>query len=1180
MTDRCLTNLRTQYCSEDSPARRGGCFEPLRKSLQLLTRTLCLAAMSALAIHAPAQAGAAKSPVNAGPPSTGRLTGSALRQEAERWYASGHRSPDKRPAAWHVFRALQQAGRVAATSAAAHAQSIATSGGSWQLAGPLPLNTSGSISAGLPTQDYGNISGRIGALALDPSDPTGNTVWVGAANGGVWKCTHALSSATCTPKTDAQASLSTGAIAINPSNGTIYVGTGEGISGAVDQVYGQGILTSADGGASWKLITSADGGAENLFGLAFSLILIDPTNPQVIVAATEGGLGGFGWGTPTSLQGQTFNWTGIYRSTDGGSSWSLAFPPTAGGVSANATDLAYDSTCGCYYAAFKGNGLWKSTDQGATWSSLPSPFPSGASVSLTQTATNFGNAKLSVRGGVLYSVIADGTGDLSAPSACTAGQTTGCDTGIQESADGGQTWTPIAAPAVNSAGDSLFCEITNAGNHCQGWYDIFIVAPAGGSNLIVGGLDAYAASSVNGTSTNWTDLENSYSGVAGLVHGDNHSLVAVNSNTWFIGTDGGLWGTQDAGSTWTNQNATLGNIQFYGVTADPASTGVWLAGAQDNGTSKSVAGSTAWNRVYLGDGGFTAINSNNPSQYFVEYPGMILRFDDAAATMTNNVSNVVDSSYTQDGEAFIQPYHLLPHDQTTLVMGTCRIWEGPTVTATDGAGWKAISNDLTGGGSGSSNCQQNGDYIRDLEAGPTTANPNVDSVMYAVTTDDHVAVSRNANTSTPTFTDVSGNGLPSDSSLGHPFSSVALNPSDSATAYVTVQGFGMGHVFKTVNYGASWTDITGNLPDAPANGVLVDPLNTNNVYVATMTGVYVAADGGVSGETWSQMGSGLPNADVMQLALSNTSPRMLGAATHGRGLWTIAALQNSTSSAPDFTLSVSPSTQSVSAGSGATISVSTAGLNGDTASITLSCSAPATGCTFSPQTVAPGGTSTLSVAAGALAVGTNSITISATDGTNSHTASPTITVNAAPDFALSASPSSLSVNAGQTASYTLTLTASGGFSSAVSLACSGAPSGTSCSFSPASVTPSGGSATATVTIATVAPSSATAFLHAGALPPSAPGQSPWKYAALGAGLFPFLLVRRIRRNWIARGLIVTTLTIACTMMSACMAGSGSGSSGGSSAPSNPGTPSGTSTITVTGTSGALSHSTTVTLTIN
>lgn len=288
LTDRCLTNLRTQYCSEDSPARRGGCFEPLRKSLQLLTRTLCLAAMSALAIHAPAQAGAAKSPVNAGPPSTGRLTGSALRQEAERWYASGHRSPDKRPAAWHVFRALQQAGRVAATSAAAHAQSIATSGGSWQLAGPLPLNTSGSISAGLPTQDYGNISGRIGALALDPSDPTGNTVWVGAANGGVWKCTHALSSATCTPKTDAQASLSTGAIAINPSNGTIYVGTGEGISGAVDQVYGQGILTSADGGASWKLITSADGGAENLFGLAFSRILIDPTNPQVIVAATEG----------------------------------------------------------------------------------------------------------------------------------------------------------------------------------------------------------------------------------------------------------------------------------------------------------------------------------------------------------------------------------------------------------------------------------------------------------------------------------------------------------------------------------------------------------------------------------------------------------------------------------------------------------------------------------------------------------------------------------------------------------------------------------------------------------------------------------------------------------------------------------------------------------------------------
>lgn len=1233
---------------------------------------------AAFAVQAAAQASPAHAPATTVPSATGRWAPSILRAEAERWYASGHRSPDQRPAAWHVFRALQQAGRIVGSPADKPRQAIATSGGSWQLAGPLPLNTAGSTDAGLPTQDYGNISGRISALALDPSDPTGNTLWVGAANGGVWKCAHALSSATCTPKTDAQASLSTGAIAINPSSGTIYVGTGEGIAGAVDQVYGQGILTSTDGGDSWNLVTSADGGAENLFGLAFSRILVDPTNPQIIVAATEGGLGGFGWGTPTSLQGQTFNWTGIYRSTDGGATWSLAFPPTAGGVTANATDLAYDPACRCYYAAFKGNGLWKSTDQGASWSSLPSPFPSGANVSSTQSATNFGTAKLSVRGGILYSVIADGTGDLSAPSACAVGQTSGCDTGIQQSSDGGQTWSPIAAPPTNSAGDSLFCEITNTGKDCQGWYDVFLVAPAGGSNLVVGGLDAYMAASVNGTNTNWTDIENSYSNLAGLVHGDNHVLVAVNSNTWFIGTDGGLWGTQDAGSTWTNQNATLGNIQFYGVSADPTNSGVWLAGAQDNGTSKSLAGNTVWNRVYLGDGGFTAINSNKSSQYFVEYPGVIMRFDDGAVTMTNNVSTVVDISYTQDAEAFIQPYHLLPHDQTSILMGTCRIWEGPTITASDGAGWKAISNDLTGGGSGSSNCQQNGNYIRDVEAGSTTANPNVDSVIYAVTTDDHVAVSQNANTSTPTFSDVSGNGLPADASLGHPFSSVAINPVDSATAYVTVQGFGMGHVFKTSNYGASWIDITGNLPDAPANWILVDPQNTKNVYVATMTGVYVAADGGVSGETWTQMGTGLPNADVMQLALSTTSPRMLGAATHGRGLWTIAPLQASGPATPDFSISVSNSSASVVAGTNATLVVNTAGLSGDTANITLSCNAPSTGCSFSPSVVAPGGSSSLIISANSLVVGTNTIVVNATDGTNTHTASATvtvtsavpnfnitltpsstsinagtnaaitvntaavngdtasikfqctqpvsgcsfspatvtpggsatltvaasalslgsntidvsatdgtntqtastsITVNAAPDFSMSASPATVSVNPGQSASFTLTLTPSGGFNAAISLSCSGAPSGASCSIAPNSVTPSGASATATVTITTIAPSSAavTSFRSA-QLPPGVPGPSPWKFAVLGAGLFP-LLLHRVRKAWAARGWILGTLAILFTLLSACGSGSNTGSGSGTT-PSNPGTPSGTSTITLTGTSGALSHSTNVTLTVN
>lgn len=929
------------------------------------------------------------------PPPEG-WTPSTLRKGAELWYASGRRSPDQYPSAWHLYQARQQARRLwHAQLSSSNANQSAVIGGSWQFAGPLPLNTSGSTSGGVPVQDYGNISGRVSTLALDPGDPTGNTLWVGAANGGVWKCTHALSSATCTAMTDAQTSLSIGSIAISPSSGPIYVGTGEADC-CSDLVYGQGILTSTNGGSTWTLVTSADGGMESFFGLAFSRILIDPANPQIIVASAQNGLDGFtGAGTPTALQGQTFNWEGIYRSTNAGVTWSLAFPPTTGG-DAGATDIAYDSNCGCYYAAFSGNGLFKSTDQGATWSPVnASPFPSGAAVSLTSngTVTNFSTAKISIRGGVMYSVIVDNTGDLSAPSPCATGQTTGCDTGIQQSTDGGQTWTPISVPATNAAGDSVMCETTSFGKDCQGNYDIFLLAPPGGTNLVLGGLDAYATTTVSGMSTSWTDIENSYSNVAGLVHGDNHALVALNNGTWFVGTDGGVWATENSGSAWSNLNATLGITQFYTVTADPVNSGVWLSGAQDNGTSKSSASTATWDRVMLGDGGFTAISTSNEAEYFAEFPGAISRFDDAADTMTNNFSNVVDTSFTKDAEAFYQPYHLLPHDQSTIIMGTCRVWEGPTVTATDGAGWATISNDLTGGGSGSGTCQKNGDVIRDLEAASTSANPKVDSVIYAVTTDDHVAVSQNANSAAPTFTDVSGNGLPQDGQGAHPFSSVAINPANSAIAYVTALGFGMGHIFKTSNYGGSWTDITGNLPDAPANWVAIDPLNTNDIYLATDTGVYVATDGGVSGETWQQMGSGLPQADALQLTISATSPRMLAAATHGRGLWTIAPLQASGSANPDFTVTASPSTQSVAAGSNASLTVSTSAVNGDTASISLTCTTPVSGCSFSPSSVTPGNSSTLTVAASALVAASNTVTISATDGTNTHTASATVDVS-------------------------------------------------------------------------------------------------------------------------------------------------------------------------------------------
>src|SRR5579872_6532525 len=148
-----------------------------------------------------------------------------------------------------------RAQRAAALAAGTGTGAISLSSGSWLPLGPAPL---ASDASGNGTQDYHQVAGRATAIAIDPADPTGNTVYIGGAQGGVWKSTNAgasvANSVTWTPVADDQATLSVGSIAIqpgnsNPSQSVILVGTGEADNSA-DSYFGLGILRSADGGIS------------------------------------------------------------------------------------------------------------------------------------------------------------------------------------------------------------------------------------------------------------------------------------------------------------------------------------------------------------------------------------------------------------------------------------------------------------------------------------------------------------------------------------------------------------------------------------------------------------------------------------------------------------------------------------------------------------------------------------------------------------------------------------------------------------------------------------------------------------------------------------------------------------------------------------------------------------------
>ena len=190
-----------------------------------------------------------------------------------------------------------QAARSLAVSATAQT-SLST--GAWTPLGPAPL---ASDASGNGTQDYHQVAGRATAVAIDPADSTGNTVYIGGAQAGIWKSTNAANpspnNVTWTPLTDGQATLSIGSIAIQPGNGNpaqslILAATGEADSSS-DSYFGLGILRSANGGASWSLISTANSGALSFTGLggtrmAFSTASGQTSTVVAAMATTSEGL--------------------------------------------------------------------------------------------------------------------------------------------------------------------------------------------------------------------------------------------------------------------------------------------------------------------------------------------------------------------------------------------------------------------------------------------------------------------------------------------------------------------------------------------------------------------------------------------------------------------------------------------------------------------------------------------------------------------------------------------------------------------------------------------------------------------------------------------------------------------------------------------------------------------------
>jgi hypothetical protein len=1006
------------------------------------------------------------------------------------WFLRGRTAPPGQSAALLRFRAYQQKlqiRKLRMASPRAAAAAITLTGG-WAPLGPSPLASDAGNG-----QDYNWVSGRATAVAIDPADTTGNTVYVGGAHAGVWKSTNAgtplTSSVHWAPVLDYESTLAVGSIAIQPNNNdptksVILVGTGEPNSSA-DSYYGLGILRSADAGNTWTLVQSAATG-QSFAGMGFSKIAFSMANSNLVVAAAGTASKGIDEGLQTAATYPAN--LGVYYSTNGGVSWSFASIKDGATTIApgSVTSVVYNTSVAKFFAAIRRHGIYSSSD-GVNWMRLTSQ--PGAGLTTANCPANPSSANCPIYRAEL--TVVPGRNEMYTWVVSLSSSGSEADGGIWQSLNGGSSWTQISDTGITNCGDPGGCGVS------QGTYNLELLASPNGSatNLYAGAINLYRCTINNPSSPSCTflNLTHVYGCVSiAHVHPDQHhlaSIIASGKELMYFANDGGIYraldgytglttGTCGGTNQFDSLNQTLGSMtQFVSFSVHPTDSQTMLGGTQDNGSPATSSASPAnqqWGNVHAGDGGYNAITSNSPNDWFTSYPDIppaSLEIDycgsgsNCNAGLFNQVIGSVNLG-NDDGE-FYFPYTLDPQAPAELLVGTCRIWR--VDNAKNPTKFTALSPDFEPGGT--TPCSGGEiNLVRSIAAGgPKDAN-GFSKVIYAGTdglgplagtgitpTGGRVFVTTDASVATPVFTEVTGNINPSH----YPVSDIAIDTSDATgqTAYVTIMGFGVSHVWKTTNAGGSWTDFTGTgLQDSPANSVIVD---SGVVYVGTDVGVFY---GSTSSPSWSEVGPApavsangyLPNVPVSALRIfSSGSQKLLRASTYGRGIWQFGL-------SADYQIAVSNSPQTIFPGQTATFNGTLTSMGGYNSAVTLTCTAgstsPPTTCTPpAPVTPTTGGAA-FAVSTGG-SVGTYSFNIHGVGADAAHIAHDAPVVLQVVDFAIGTpSPASVSVVQGNTAQgVVFQVTASGSFNGTVNLSCAGLPTNASCSFSPsAAVQPRSG----------------------------------------------------------------------------------------------------------------------------
>jgi hypothetical protein len=817
----------------------------------------------------------------------------AQRFLAARGVAAGHRALP-RSLALHSLAAASLARTMAAR--AQNTPGSSGSGSTWTPLGPTAVIT----------PDFGLVTGRVTAIALDPSDATGNHVYIGTTGGGVWSSSNAgtsiVSNIAFSPLTDmvtalggaTDASISIGALTVQPGEtGVILAGTGDP-NDILDSYYGAGILRSTDGGNTWSLITKTsdleDGLAANdvdFAGEGFAGFAWSTANPQVVVAAVTESYEG----DVVDANQPALNCEGLYYSTDSGATWHLAtisdgsgavvqsaIAPLLGPNGNAATSVVWNPKRGLFIAAVRFHGYYSSPD-GITWTRLTDQPSAGLNTTLCPTNKLLpGNEACPVYRGAL--AVNPQNGDTFAWTVDIDNQ----DQGVWQdqcamSGNSCSNATITFAQELNSA--QLETSTTQgAATIADGNYNLTLAAiPSGQESMILAGAhDLWSVSCPPTTLcfANWRNTTNSTTCMSAGVAEYQHALAwnAANPEEIFIGGDSGLWRSTDGiaetgaacsstsiatdATHFENLNGSLGSLaEAESLSLVPTTPYALMAGLGVNGTAgvKSAAVTTDWPQILSGYGGPATIDPNNTNNWYVnDQPGVSIYLCAQSGPCTPSAFGtspvVTDADVGGDGYTMPVPATFLvePFPPADLLVATCRVWRGAA-----GVPWTSANaiSPVLDNASSSGPCSGDS-LIRSMAAAQLSSGGEViyvgmyGSATYGSILPGHVlsAVYNPSSGASPTWNDLT------------------LNP-------VTNDTHAMNY------YGLDISSITIDPHDPTGNTVYVTVEGVPNS-VEGIRSVYRSTNGGA---TWTSIASNLPLTAVSSVAIDPQSANTAYVAT-------------------------------------------------------------------------------------------------------------------------------------------------------------------------------------------------------------------------------------------------------------------------------------------------------------